>query len=100
MKIFIVCFWAIISCVVSLYANQHLVKKNQILLTNDGIFCDLNGELNQVDSIHYFYGDYIATQKPFSARQCGQCGSRIGPDGRCENQSCNNSGRNGPKERD
>ena len=83
-----------------LYAqSQNCLTKNQILLTNEGIFCEINGSLQSVDSITYCQGQYIAIQKPMAAGQCSNCGSRIGPNGRCDNQYCNNSGRNGPPDR-
>lgn len=83
-----------------LYAqSQSCLTKNQILLTNEGIFCDIDGVLQSVDSIAYSQGQYIAIQKPMAAGSCQQCGCRIGPNGRCENQYCNNSGRNGPPDR-
>jgi hypothetical protein len=83
-----------------LYAqSQNCLTKNQILLTNEGIYCEIAGNICAVDTITYCAGQYIAIQKPMAAGQCDNCGSRFGPNGRCENQSCNNSGRNGPPDR-
>ncbi len=84
-----------------LYAqSQNCLTKNQILLTSEGIYCEIDGCLQSVDSISYFDGQYVAIRKPFIAGQCDQCGSHVGPNGRCENPYCNNSGRHGPRERD
>lgn len=100
MKTLIICVCAFFCCSVSLFANQHVVTKNQILLTNEGIFCDIDGSLQQVDTINYLNGYYLAIPKPQAAGSCSQCGSRRGPDGKCQNPYCNNSGRNGPREKD
>ena len=85
-----------------LYAgSQVFLTKNQVLLTNEGIFVDYNGSLAKANSLEFCGAIYIASiDSPQLAGQCCQCGSRIGPNGQCENQYCNNSGRNGPREKD
>lgn len=85
-----------------LYAEPHIcLTKNQILLTNDGIYVDYNGSLAKASSLIYFDECYCASiVSPQIAGHCGNCGSRRTAEGRCENQNCENSGRNGPRERD
>ena len=83
-----------------LFADPHIVRKDQILLTNEGIFCDIDGSLKEVQGIDYFCGYYIVVERPKVSLSCSECGSRRGPDGKCENPHCNKSGRNGPREKD
>jgi len=78
--------------------QQVFLTKNQVLLTNEGIFIDYQGVLTQANSLEFLENSYIASiNNPQVGRVCRKCGSNIGPDGKCENASCSNSGRNGPR---
>ena len=80
-------------CVSSgLFATPLFVSRENILVTNDGIFINHEGQLMVVESITFHCeGFYQVTAEGY----CQQCGWKL-KDGRCPNRNCD--GRGPPRE--
>lgn len=98
MKKFLLLF-ALFFCFSLSASAPFFIMKDQIILTDEGMFCDISGSLYHVNSLNYQNG-YYTINIPVFGRECEGCGSTIGPDGKCSNPYCNRSGKNGPKEKD
>lgn len=82
-----------------LFAQNIVVPKNHILVTEQGIFFDMDDILMQAQTISFMgNGLYEVT---YGAKeyygQCGRCGWALDQNGKCTNQNCNQYG---PRERD
>jgi hypothetical protein len=73
----------------SLVAENLILPKNQILVTDKGILYEVDGQLAEAISISYvgnglyMIGDY---------GHCGRCGWILDEDGKCTNQICDQFG--------
>ena len=74
-------------------AFEIVIPQNKILMTNEGIFLNIDGNLTQAESVTYLNnGLYQANYG-----HCGRCGWPVNENGKCTNQNCNQYG---PRERD
>lgn len=74
-------------------ANEIVMEQNKILMTNEGLFLNIDGNLTQAESVTYLgNGLYKANYG-----HCGRCGWPVDQNGKCTNQNCNQYG---PRERD
>ena len=72
------------------FSNSYF-NKNDIMLTDSGIFLQVNGELFNVDAITYVgNGMYQVSQQYYGS--CGRCGWPRDQNGRCSNGNCNGYG--------
>jgi len=70
--------------------TQHFTK-NQVFLTHDGIFVNLNGFLTPVDGIEYLGNGIYQCERPYYGN-CGRCGWPVKENGQCQNRNCNQYG--------
>lgn len=75
-------------------ASQHCLTKDQIILTNSGMFLLIEDIARPAYSLFYI-GDGIYTAEYYG--QCGRCGWALAQNGMCTNQTCNQYG---PSDRD
>lgn len=71
------------------FADQIMVSQDKILMTSQGIFININGNLAQTDTISYL-GNGIYAAEYYG--QCGRCGWALDKNGKCTNQNCNQYG--------
>lgn len=87
----------------SIFAQSEVqISKNQVFLTNAGMFVEYEGNLYEANNLNFctncndgFYVVSIETERDPS--RCELCGSHMRGN-RCENQNCSQSGRYGPPE--
>jgi len=80
------------------YAEMALLPKSHILMTDKGIFLDMDDIFLQAQSVHYMgNGLYQVNYAGEYYGQCGRCGWALNENGKCTNQNCNQYG---PRERD
>jgi hypothetical protein len=71
-----------------LFAENIVLPKNHVLVTEQGIFVEINNNLMQAESVSYVgNGMYEVTNYGY----CGRCGWPIGERG-CTNQNCDGYG--------
>ncbi len=81
------------------FADQIAVSQDKILMTSQGLFLNIDGNLTQAEAISYVgNGIYSATvsEQPYYGH-CGRCGWPRDENGKCTNRNCNGYG---PPDRD
>lgn len=85
------------SCFLSLgvcAGSQQYLTKDQIILTNSGMFLLVDDMACPAYSVAYA-GEGMYSVEYYG--QCGRCGWAVDKNGKCTNQNCNQSG---PRDRD
>ena len=77
-------------------AESQIFTKNQIILTDNGIYINLDGHLITTESVAYLGNGLYQCDQPYYG-SCGRCGWPRDQQGRCTNQNCNGYG---PPDRD
>ena len=77
-------------------ASDQYFTKNQIILTDNGIYINLDGNLIATESIAYFGNGLYQCDQPYYG-SCGRCGWPRDKNGKCTNQNCTGYG---PPDRD
>lgn len=76
------------------FAENIVLPKNQILVTDKGIMFEMNDMLFEASGITYI-GNGMYEVANYG--HCGRCGWPLSKTGKCTNQNCNQYG---PRERD
>lgn len=84
-------FLVMVSCTLIGYASPVLVSQDKILMTSQGLFLNIDGNLTEAASIS-FQGNGIYAAEYYG--HCGRCGWPVDKNGRCQNQNCNGYGPN------
>lgn len=79
------------SLCVGAFANDQYFSRNDILMTEHGIFVVQEGQLTQTGSVTYLGdGVYCSNQEYYGS--CGRCGWALDKKGKCRNKTCNGYG--------
>jgi hypothetical protein len=84
----------LLTCSVTAFAENVILPKNQILVTDKGIMFEIGGLLFEGNRLIYIGNGMYEVA---SYDHCNRCGWPVDESGRCTNQACT---QNGPKERD